>query len=412
MDLKKIFFWGMMSLSFPVFSQKSLLETAEQALDKNQYEQTLAFLSEKDSLINTATNQQQALYYYLKGKAYSGLVQSKTENRIENAEQAVRNFNLVKEVEAREMDSKFTEKSQPLLNQQRAFLVDTAIDFNQNQRFADAARQFNSIYNLNKKDTLFLYYAASMAVKAEDYDFAESKYRQLIDLKYQGSDTLFLATNIESQRIESFGYDKNLQELGVKQQKYSNPSDYVEKSKWAEINANLGLILFNKQNYSEAEAFLKEAFDKDNTNLNIGLAVLELYQKTNRNMMYLTYAKKMMRAFPDNALLQYNIGVYYYNRQDFERAKRYFQNAIDNQFSFENAYLMMANITLIEDAEITQKLNEQINKKYSEEYQQLYQQKTNIYKIALNYLQHAAELNPANSDIKNLIADIQQFLKK
>ncbi|HLV45811.1 MAG TPA: hypothetical protein VKY32_02105 [Flavobacterium sp.] len=412
MDIKKIFFWGMILLSFPVFSQKYLLESAEQALDRKQFEQTLDLLSEKDSLINEATNQQQAFFYYLRGRAHSGLALSQTENRQENAEQAIRNFNLVKEIEQREMDSKFTEKSQPLLKRHLATLIDMAIEYNQNQRFADASRLFNSIYNLNKKDTLFLYYSASMAVKAEDYDFAESKYRQLVELQYNGSDTLFLATSIEGQKVESFGYDKNLQELGVKQQKYSNPSDYVETDKWAEINANLGLILFNKQNYSEAEAFLKEAFDKDNANLNVGLAVLELYQKTNRNMMYLTYAKKLMKAFPDNALLQYNIGVYYYNRQDFERAKRYFQNAIDNQFSSEKAYLMMANIALTEDAEITQKLNEQINKKYSEEYKKLYQQKTNIYETALNYLQHAAELNPENSDIQNLITDIQQFLKK
>jgi len=412
MDLKKIFFWGMILLSFPVFSQKSLLESAEQALDRKQYEQTLDLLSEKDSLIEELSNQQQAFFYYLKGRAYGGLALVQSENKQKNTEEAIRNFNLVKEIEEKELDSKFTEKSQPLLKRHLAFLVDTAVDYNQNQRYADASRLFNSIYDLDKKDTLFLYYSASMAVKAKDYDFAESRYRQLIDLKYNGSDTLFLATNVELQKIESFGYDKNLQELGVKQQKYSSPNTFVEKGKWAEINAKLGLILFSKQNYSEAEVFLREGFDADNSNLNVGLAVLELSQKTNRNALYLTYAKKLMRAFPDNALLQYNIGVYYFNRQDFERAKRYFQNAIDNQFSSENAYLMMANIVLAEDAEITQKLNEQMNRKYSNEYQQLYQQKTNIYETALNYLQQAAELNPANSDIQNLIADIQYFLKK
>ncbi|WP_133119488.1 tetratricopeptide repeat protein [Avrilella dinanensis] len=412
MGLKKIFFWGMVLLSFPVFSQKYLLDSAEQALDRKQYEQMLTLLSGKDSLTDGATNQQQAYFYYLKASAYSGLALSQKENKQENSKEAIRNFNLVKEVEEKELDSKLTEKSRPTLKRHLAYLVDTAIDYNQNKQYNDASRLFNSIYSLSPKDTLFLYYSASMAVKAEDYDFAESKYRQLIDLKYNGSDTLFLATNVELQRVESFGHDKNLQELGLRQQKYSNSDTYVEKSKWAEINANLGLILFNKQNYSEAESFLLEGFNADNSNLNVGLAVLELYQKTNRNTLYLMYARRLMRAFPDNPLLQYNIGVYYYNRHDFERAERYFKNAIENKFSSENAHLMLANIALAEDAEITQKLNELMNKKYAEEYQQLYQQKTEIYESALDYLKQAVELNPENSDIQNLITDIQQFLNK
>lgn len=412
MSIKKIFFWGMILLSFPVFSQKSLLESAEHALNRGQYEQLLSFLTEKDSVISEATNQQQAFFYYLKGRAHSGLFASAQENKQENAQAAIRNYNLVKEIEQRELDSKLTEKSQPLLKNHLAFLVNSAIDYNQNKQYKDASRLFNNIYQLSPADTLFLYYSASIALIGEDYDFAESRYRQLIDLNYKGNDTLFLATNINTQLVESFGYNKELRELGLRQQKYNQANNYVESSKWAEINTNLGLILFNKKNYSEAENFLLDGFNADNSNLNAGLAVLELYQKTNRNALYLIYARRLMRAFPDNPSLQYNIGVYYYNRKDFERANKYFENAIENDLPTEDAHLMLANIVLSDDAEITQKLNELMNRRYSEEYRQFYQQKTEIYQTALDYLQQASAINTENADVKNLIADIQQFLNK
>ncbi len=412
MFVNRLFFWGMILLSFPIFAQKDMLATAEQSLDRKQYRQIVSILTDKDSIIAEASNQQQAFFYYLKGRAYSGLLLSEEKNKRENAVQAIQNYNRVKTIEERELDSKFTEKSRPYLKRHLAFLIDSAIDFNENKQYKESAKLFHSIYELSPSDTLFLYYAASLSVKGGDYDFAESNYRKLIDLKYNGNDTLFLATHVEQQQVASFGHDKSLQELGLRQKKYKNPQIYVEQNKWAEINANLGLILFNKQNYSEAETFLLEAFNADSSNLEVGLSVLELYQKTNRNALYLWYAKKLMKAFPDHPLLQYNIGVYYYNRQDYTRAEKYFLNAIENKFSSEQAYLMLANIALAEDAEITQKLNEQMNKKYGDEYKKWYQQKSENYKKALHYLQKGVERNPENTDIKNLIADIQQFLKK
>ena len=60
------------------------------------------------------------------------------------------------------------------------------------------------MYRISTKDTIFLYYAAATAVNVQDYDRALVLYKELKNLGFTGVEQQYFATNVETQKEESF----------------------------------------------------------------------------------------------------------------------------------------------------------------------------------------------------------------
>ena len=65
-------------------------------------------------------------------------------------------------------------------------LMNYAVALADQSQFKNAALILHSIYELDKKDTEKLYYAANYAVNAKDFDLALQYYQELKSINYSG----------------------------------------------------------------------------------------------------------------------------------------------------------------------------------------------------------------------------------
>lgn len=410
--MQKLFFGlGMIFLSFPIFSQKNELKDIERLVSKKNFSEAQTALDKAGAVFETANDEQKTQYHYLTALTALGLAQADGNNDKE-IEVAIQSFNKVKELERKTKSRKYTDKIDPVVNTLLAILVNQAIDLNNSNQEVTASRKFNQAYNLSPKDTTYLYYAAGSALNGKDFDFAENRYKELIRLKYNGATKTYTALNLSTKKVESFGTDKKLRDLLVRQGSHADAKMVEEEGKKPEIYKNLAFILMQKENYSEAEDLLLDAYNLNKKDETILLALMELYLSTNRFDMYEQYAGEALEAHPDRKVILYNLGVVAFQNQEYDKAKNYFTKATKGKNASDNAYVMLANIRLMDDADITNKLNDLSNKTNSAEYKKLYQQKTDMYTEALQYLTEALKINPENGNANNLAEEIQMFLDK
>ncbi len=405
----KIYAIGIALVSLSAFAQKAELREASKLIDKKNYTEAITALQKVESLLSSATDEQKAEYYFLTGQTALELAASQDQEK--NVVKAVNAFKKVYEIEKVSKNNKYTAKSEPITNALLSQIINSAVADNGNSKFVDASRKFDLGFQLSPKDTVYLYYAASTAINAGDYDFAESKYKELIDLNYDGSSVYYTAVEKSSGALQSFGEDKKMRDLLVRQGTHQQPKIVNEPSKRAEILKNLSLILMNKENYSEAEAYITKAY-KDNPNDNdVLMSLLNLYSQTNRHDKFVEIANAALAKNPNNALLNYNLGIISSNEGKDEEAKAYFTKAIQIDPKLENAYLGLANLVLKQDAEITNEMNNTgISNAGQQKFKALKQKKIGVYKEALDYLLKAKQFNSENESINSLIEEIQNYL--
>lgn len=405
----KIYAIGIALVSLSASAQKAELREASKLIDKKNYTEAITALQKVESLLSSATDEQKAEYYFLTGQTALELAASQDQEK--NVVKAVNAFKKVYEIEKVSKNNKYTAKSEPITNALLSQIINSAVADNGNNKFVDASRKFDLGFQLSPKDTVYLYYAASTAINAGDYDFAESKYKELIDLNYDGSSVYYTAVEKSSGALQSFGEDKKMRDLLVRQGTHQQPKTVNEPSKRAEILKNLSLILMNKENYSEAEAYITKAY-KDNPNDNdVLMSLLNLYSQTNRHDKFVEIANAALAKNPNNALLNYNLGIISSNEGKDEEAKAYFTKAIQIDPKLENAYLGLANLVLKQDAEITNEMNNTgISNAGQQKFKALKQKKIGVYKEALDYLLKAKQFNSENESINSLIEEIQNYL--
>src|SRR5690606_22875534 len=153
----------------------------------------------------------------------------------------------------------------------------------------------------------YLYNAANDAINAKDYDFAETKFKELIVLNYDGKAETFIATSQLTGKVESFGTDKKARDLAVKSGTHTAPETIESKSVKPNIYTNLTQILLNKENYSEGESYALKAYELDKNNINNLLNILYLYHNTNRVFKYREYVEDGIARFPENEILLLNM---------------------------------------------------------------------------------------------------------
>lgn len=401
---------GMIFLSFPVFSQKDELREAERQLKRNNLQETAAALKRAEAVLASATEDQQAQYYFLKAK--NELVQADSGTDTEkNITDAIDYFNKVQEIENATKSKKYSVQADPLMNQLLSGIVNNAINDNNSGNFKSASKKFEQAYTLSKKDTSYLFYSANAAVNAKDYDFAESKYKELLRLNYTGKTKIYTAVNKATGKIQSFGGDKKMRDVLLRHNTYINPGEVFEESKKGMILKNLAFILMGKENYSEAEAYIIQAYKENPDDTDVLISMMNLYLETNRRDKFEEVALKALEKNPLNDVLLYNMGVVHLNKNEDASAKEYFERAIAVNPKNINAYINLANIVLKSDAEITGQMNSISNTRSNQKkFDELKQKKKEIYEAALSYLKKAESVDAKNEMIQSNIKELNNFL--
>lgn len=405
----KFYAFSIALVSLSASAQKAELKEASKLVDKKSFTEARLALQKVEPLLGSATDEQKAEYYFLTGQTALSL--AATEDREKNVVKAVESFKKVTEIEKASKNNKYSAKAEPITNILLAQVVNEAVADNTKGKFKDASRKFDLGYQLSPKDTVYLFYAASTAISANDYDFAESKYKELVNLNYDGKSVYYTAVEKANGAVQSFGSDKKMRDLLVRQGTHIQPKTVTEPSQRGEILKNLSLILMNKENYSEAEQYITKAYNANPNDNDVLMSLLNLYSQTNRNDKFVEIANAALAKNPNNALLNYNLGIIASNENKDDVAKIYFTKAIELDPKFENAYLGLANLILKKDNEITNAMNNTgTSNAGQQKFKALKQQKIGIYKEALEYLNQAIKINSQNESINSLVEEIENYL--
>ena len=165
------------------FAQKKELKSAEKAIKNKNYAEAKTALTQAETLMSSMDEKSKAKFNYLKGQAmYAG-----GQGSLSDIDSAIEYFNS---------DNGSYKSEISLIRQEITnTLLQKANKGYETKDYAGASSNFERVYGLNKKDTVYLYYAAATAVSVPDYDKALELYNELKGLGYTGITTQYYATD-------------------------------------------------------------------------------------------------------------------------------------------------------------------------------------------------------------------------
>ncbi len=236
-------------------AQKEQIKTAQAELTNGNAQGALTILNGIEYLITNAKVEDKSDYYFIKGKTHTTLANTKIDAP-KNMSLAVACYN---ELILQEVDSgnlKYAAQARESIKQIKSELELSSAEDNNAQRFSDAANKMIYLYEMDKKDTINLYNAASNYFNAKQYDLAVKNYEALKSMKYSGNGMEYLATNIKTNQEELFVSAIN-RDLGVKQGSHEKPRNAKAKNKKIEILKRLAYIYTEKGDIASAESNYK-----------------------------------------------------------------------------------------------------------------------------------------------------------
>lgn len=142
--------------------------------------------------IVNGTDDQKALFYYLKGSALLDLAKKKIETGT-NLVEAAKAYNELIEVENISGNYKYATQAKSSLTEVKNELFNGALEDDKVKNYKESALKLYQVYQLDKRDSIMLYYAAGTALNAQDYDLALGYYNKLKDINYSGKGESYVA---------------------------------------------------------------------------------------------------------------------------------------------------------------------------------------------------------------------------
>ncbi|WP_291131947.1 tetratricopeptide repeat protein [Flavobacterium sp. UBA7682] len=292
-------------------------------------------------------------------------------------------------------------------------IINLAIALGQQQKFQEASDVLYSLYLLDKKDADKLFFAASYAVSAANYDKAFQYYSELKALNYTGEGTLYYAFNNSLKQEENFGNNKSLRDISVNTTKtHSKPRDEKTESKRGEIFKNIALILVQKGKVEEAKAAVQEARQANPEDTSLILTEADLYLKMNDFETYSKLANEALSKNPNNVDLVFNLGVISANANKSDEAEKHYKRALEINPNYFNAHLNLAELKLRADEKWVTELNKLgTSEKDNKRYEVIKKLREDNFKLILPHLEKAVELEPTNEPAKKTLLSVYNALE-
>ncbi|UJH91783.1 tetratricopeptide repeat protein [Antarcticibacterium sp. 1MA-6-2] len=382
----KLFSIALSFLSVVAVAQKKEIRDAGKALDKGSYAEAKTLLQQAESSISGANDKVKADFYLYKGQAYLGAGENATVEDLRTAAEAYK--------KAQEFGS--DEAVNGLASVGNA-LVQSAIKDQNTENYSSAAEKLYTGYQLNNKDTVYLYYAASNAINAQDYKTALKYYETLRDLGYTGIETEYVAVNKATGEEEVMNQAQR--DLMVKSGEYINPQDRVTPAKSGEIAKNIALIYIAEGNNDKAVAAMEAAKQANPDDLTLLQSEADMYYKMGDKEKYREIMESIVEKDPKNPTLFYNLGVTAFEVSDHDTAIKHYKKALEIDPTMTDARLNIAAAILSKEASIVEEMNSLgMSKADTKKYDELGEKRKEIYREALPYLEKVMENNPDNRE--------------
>ncbi len=388
------------------FSQKDELKDAEKAIKSGNFADAKAAIKSAESLIANADEKTKAKFYFLKGQSLYANGNASNEDMNE----AIASFDKVVEIEKKDGKEKYTSEVNETKQMMLSTFLTKANKALEDKNFSASSIGFEKAYRMSPKDTLYLYYAASTAVNAQDYKTSLKYYEELRDLGFTGVEMEYTAVLKESGEVETFS-SKQLRDISVKAGTHISPKDKKSDSKKGEIIKNIALIYVNNGENEKALAAMKQAREANPDDLSLILSEANVQLKMGNREEFKKLIEIATQKDPNNAELQYNLGVVAAEAGDAASATKYYEKAIALDPEYADAYNNMAVLTLGKEQEIIEKMNglgtsAADNKKYDE----LKEQRTQLYRDAIPYLEKTLQIRPKNLEAAKTLMNIYSAL--
>ncbi|MBT3442572.1 MAG: tetratricopeptide repeat protein [Flavobacteriaceae bacterium] len=389
--MKKILVVGLLSFAFLSYGQRKELRQAEKLLDQSFYNEALNVLSQIEPMIDGVDQKYQAHYYYLEGWALKG--DSKFNESVASLKKAIEIDNKIKL-------NKYAEESSFLIEQVEADLVNSAVADNKKEDYKSASKKLYDAYLINpdKENNInYLYYAASSAVNAKEYDISLEYYLFLKNMGYTGITSEFFVTPVESgieEKVTETEYN-----LFKSSKDYTNPRIGKTESRLPEIVKNIALIYVQKGEVDLAISAIKEAREINPEDVNLLLSEADLYIKLGDKLKFKELMQEAITKDPNNAILYYNLGVINGDQGKFEDAMTYYKKALELDNSYAPTYLNIVGLILEGESGLVEKMNAIVtsNKRSDQAiYDALELERENLYNDCLPYLEKLIEIDPKN----------------
>lgn len=391
-----------MVFSVVAFAQKNEIKAAEKALKSGDAAGAKTALEAASGLVASADARTQAQYHLTRGKIYSDLAKKGDGSAFDVA---IESYNEAISVEEKSGKERYTADAQAGLTALTSDLINSAVEDNQNKNFKGAADKLYKGYKLSPKDTIYLYYAANSAVNGQNYEDALKYYEELKDVGYDGSTTLYKATNVETGEVEEM--DQFNRDLMVKSKTYKDPVDEKTPSKKAEIIKNIALIytqLGQDDKALQAYEDAKKAYPDD---VNLILNEANLYYKLGNKDKFKELMSQAAAMAPDNPDLQYNIGVINMEQGNMEEARAAYKRALEINPGYTNAQLNLSTTYVNEGNGLIDEMNALgTSKEDIARYEELKQKKDDLFNEGAAVLEEALKSNPDNKSILTQLKNI------
>jgi tetratricopeptide (TPR) repeat protein len=388
------------------FSQKDELKDAEKAIKNGNFADAKTAIKSAESLIESADDKMKAKFYFLKGQA---LYANGTASG-EDMDTAIENFDKVVEIENKDGKAKYSsevDQTKQLMLNSYLTKAKKALD---DKEFAKSSTGFEKAYRMSPRDTLYLYYAASTAVNAQDYKTSLTYYEELRTLGFTGIEMEYTAVLKETGEEEIFS-GKQIRDLSVKGGSHIAPKDKKTDSKTGEIVKNIALIYIANGENEKALAAMKDAREANPDDLGLILSEANVQMKMGNKVEFKRLIEVAMEKDPNNPELQYNLGVVAADAGEFEASKKYYEKAIALDPDYADAHNNMAALILSKEQEIVEKMNAlgtsaADNKKYDA----FKDQRTQLYKDATPFLETTLRIRPKNIEAATTLMNIYSSL--
>jgi tetratricopeptide (TPR) repeat protein len=384
------------------YAQKDEIKAAEKAIKSGNYADAKSAINSAEALIANADDKTKAKFYFIKGQA----LYANGNSSDADMDAAIESFDMVKTIEEQSGRSKYSGDVDEIKQSMLSKFLSAANSALEKKDYISSSKGFEKAYKMSPKDTLYLYYAASTAVTANDYETSLKYYEELRDLGYSGVETRYVAVNKETNEEETFD-TATLRDISVRAGSHIKPGVKKTESKSAEIIKNIALIYVNNGDNEKAATAIKDARKENPDDLSLLLTAANVQLKMGNKEEFKTLIEEATLKDPDNAELQYNLGVIAADAGDIDAAKKYYSKALALNPGYVDANNNMAVAILGEEQSIIEEMNSlgssaADNKRYDE----LKEARLSIYKEAVPYLEATLKLKPKNIDAAKTLMQI------
>ncbi len=400
---KQILIAGALTLSVIAFGQKREIRKAERAVNDSDYTEAVSLLKEAEASLASADNELKAQYYLVKAETYAG----SAGDDFAKMKMATDAYQKAVEMDAA---SEYEQRMNALQKNLRAVLVNSAIKDQNSQNFKMAADKLYNSYMVSKKDTSDLYFAASNAVNAKDFDTALKYYQTLMDLDYTGVAKEYVATNKESGEIKTFA-SKSERDLMVKAGDFIKPEEKMTDSKKGEVLRNMTLIYIENGEDDKAAEVMATARKENPDDISLMQAEANMAYKTGDKQLYNDLMQNIAKSNPNNPEIFFNLGVTNAELGEKEKAIEYYEKAIELKPDYAAALINLAVLKLSKEQEIVEEMNGLgTSREDNAKYEKLKSARLEMYKDVRPNLEKANEIRPDDIEITRTLMNIYSQL--